>query len=257
MNIKLAGSRTLPTSNMIPCSWMVLGIFFFNCILEVELTERRPSRKPRKLFHTSRKHRREPKTVGTFKAIDLSEESDQEEDENGEYTSAFIEKEDLPNAFTICSAFSVDAWTTEFSQSAMFALLTKEGHYWSFFELYASDKHTEYWAKVGEVMLNVKDNSKFFPLTWSRACFALDLQLNKMWVVVNGKMLGEQNFEGNEVAGKPEDLNILIGFDDEECENTGKATNLNVFSSVLSVGRMEKITEAGAEECFFSNKKNK
>ena len=154
--------------------WILIASFFYCCLTEVEPAERKPLRKPRKLFHTTRKPR-QPKSVGTFKAIDLSEESDQEEDENGEYTSAFIKKEDLPNSFTICSAFSVDAWTTEFSQSAMFALLSEDGQYWAFFELYASDKHTEYWAKVGEVMLNVKDDIKFFPLSWSRACFAIDL----------------------------------------------------------------------------------
>ena len=227
---------------------IIIASLFYCCLIEVEPAERKPLRKPRKVFHTTRKYR-QPKSVGTFKAIDLSEESDQEEDENGEYTSAFIKKEDLPNSFTICSAFSVDAWTTEFSQSAMFALLSEDSHYWAFFELYASDKHTEYWAKVGEVMLNVKDDIKFFPLTWSRACFALDLDQNRMWVVVNGKLLGEQSFSPNQVEEKPENLNILMGFDDEECENTGKTTNLNVFSSVLSVARMERMTEAGGEEC--------
>ena len=127
---------------MIMWSWLLLGSFFC-CFLEVEPVEGNPLRKPRKVVHTKGRYR-QPKSVGTFKAIDLSEDSDQEEDENGEYTSAFIEKENLPDSFTICSAFSVDSWSTEFSQSALFALLSEEGQYWAFFELYASDKHTEY-----------------------------------------------------------------------------------------------------------------
>ena len=55
-----------------------------------------------------------------------------------------------------------------------------------------------------------------------------------IWVVVNGKLLGEQKFDPKDVEGKPKNLNMLIGLDDEECENTGKITNLNVFSSVLA-----------------------
>ena len=49
-----------------------------------------------------------------LKVLDFSADNDHEPDINGDYTSATLEAGSLPESFTICSAFMVEAWTTEF-----------------------------------------------------------------------------------------------------------------------------------------------
>ena len=188
--------------------------------------------------------------MGILKAFDFSMESDHEADTNEEYTSASVKKADLPSSFTVCSAFSVESWSTEFSNAQMFALLDSTGNYWAFLELYAAEGHTEFWAKAGDVTLTVKTEVKFFPLKWSMVCLALDFNLYLMQVVVDGKLLGEkQGFTKQEIGTVPEHFSLLIGIDNMMDENTGRTTNLNVFSSVLSVDRMEGMTRSGGEDC--------
>ena len=58
-----------------------------------------------------------------MKVLDFFDDSDLEMDSNGEYTSATLEALPVPEAFTICSAVMVQAWTTSFSSGDMFALL--------------------------------------------------------------------------------------------------------------------------------------
>ena len=47
--------------------------------------------------------------------------------------------------------------------------------------------------------MTVKTGVKFFPLKWSIVCFALDLNLFQMRVVVDGELLGEQGFNKEEI----------------------------------------------------------
>ena len=53
-------------------------------------------------------------------------------DINGEYTGATLEAGPLPESFTICSAFMVEAWTADFGSALMFELLNKDGYTWIF-----------------------------------------------------------------------------------------------------------------------------
>ena len=46
-----------------------------------------------------------------LKFLDCPADSNQEPDSNGEYTGATLEAGDLPELFTICSAFMEDAWS--------------------------------------------------------------------------------------------------------------------------------------------------
>ena len=50
--------------------------------------------------------------------LSFSDDNDNKADRNGEYTSATLEKENLPMSFTICAAFMVEAWNSDF-QSAL------------------------------------------------------------------------------------------------------------------------------------------
>ena len=64
----------------------------------------------------------------TTKVIDFSLDVDQAPDSNGSYTSATLEKEDLPPSFTICAAYMVEAWTTGFTAAEIFVLRDNDGY---------------------------------------------------------------------------------------------------------------------------------
>ena len=50
-----------------------------------------------------------------LKVFDFSADNDHEPDSNGEYTGATLNAGFLPESFTICSTFMIDAWTTVFT----------------------------------------------------------------------------------------------------------------------------------------------
>ena len=52
----------------------------------------------------------ESETNRTFKALDFSQDNDGRPDENGDFTKATFQIENIPSSFTICSAFMVEAW---------------------------------------------------------------------------------------------------------------------------------------------------
>ena len=82
-------------------------------------------------------------TQPTTKVIDFSLDVDQAPDSNGSYTSATLEKEDLPPSFTICTAFMVEAWNTEFTSAVMFTINDNGDGQWSYVTFYAASDHTE------------------------------------------------------------------------------------------------------------------
>ena len=82
-----------------------------------------------------------------LKVLDFSADNDDEPDSEGEFTSATLEIGALPESFTICSAFMVDAWTTKFTAAYMFVLMDSEERIWGRINLYAASSFTEY--KVG------------------------------------------------------------------------------------------------------------
>ena len=59
----------------------------------------------------------------TRKVLDFSADNDQVIDSNGNFTSATLNAGALPESFTICSAFMVEAWTTEFNSARIFNML--------------------------------------------------------------------------------------------------------------------------------------
>ena len=70
-----------------------------------------------------------------------------------------------------------------------------------------------------------------------------------MRVVVDGELLGEQGFNKEEIGEVPANFSLLVGIDNMMDENTGRTTNLNVFSSMLSADRMEGMTASGGDAC--------
>ena len=85
----------------------------------------------------------------TTKVLDFSADNDQNWDNNGDFTSATLNARALPESFTICSAFMVDAWTTEFTSADMITLLDDDGYKYGGIEMYAEKTYTEYYAYLG------------------------------------------------------------------------------------------------------------
>ena len=109
-----------------------------------------------------------------LKVLDFSADNNHEPDSNGEYTRATLEAGPLPESFTICSAFMVEAWTTEFSCADIFTLLDNDGNRWGSITLYAAASYTEYLVSLGPVHFINQTVTVFFPLQWSRVCLCLD-----------------------------------------------------------------------------------
>ena len=96
------------------------------------------------------------------KVFDLLADNDHEPDGNGEYTSAILEASPLPESFIICSAFMVEAWTTDFSEAVLFTLLDNNGITWANINLYATPSSTKYKVHFG-LVLYIKLRTYFFP----------------------------------------------------------------------------------------------
>ena len=107
--------------------------------------------------------------------LDFSADNDQEPDRNGEYTSATLAADlALPESFTICLAFMVEAWTTEFSGARMFILLDDDGYSWGYIHLFAVDSYTQYRVKLGPVFFVRQVEAVYFPLQWAHVCLSLE-----------------------------------------------------------------------------------
>ena len=78
-----------------------------------------------------------------LKFLDFSADSNHEPDSNGEYTCATLEAGDLPELFTICSAFMEDAWTIKFVSAIMFTILANRKGSWGSINLVVSPYYTQ------------------------------------------------------------------------------------------------------------------
>ena len=63
---------------------------------------------------------------------------------------------------------------------------------------------------------------------------------------MDGKELIEKNLK---VTQRPKNLTLILGSNGDSVEMTGRTTNLNIFSSALSVTKMKNLTEAGVTQC--------
>ena len=141
--------------------------------------ELKESVRERRRIGQTRTQDRQSRSVSTLKVLDFSADGDQQPDSNGEYTGATLEAGPLPESFTICSAFMVEAWTTEFTSGAIFALLDMEGGPWGLINLGAASSYTQYELWLGPVDFSNQTETVLFPLQWSRACLSLDSGLRE------------------------------------------------------------------------------
>ena len=72
--------------------------------------------------------------------------------------------------------------------------------------------------------------------------------IGQVVLVVDGKLLGVEEYQVGNDLERPLKLSLRLGLL-VKTEFTGRVSDLNVYSSPLSVETMMNITEAGGEEC--------
>jgi hypothetical protein len=192
----------------------------------------------------------------TINVLDFSLDTDHMPDSGGEYTHASLlrdPKGDLPPAFTICSAFMVKAWTTEFSSAYLFQLNGADGSRWGYVQLWAASSFTKFDIELGGERITATDTAPMmFPHQWTRACLSLDPGSGRVRLVVDGTVLEDGIHQGimEEDSRRPSSLRLNLGYDTiMRYEFEGRISDLNVFSSPLPIKQMKQLTTAGGEEC--------
>ena len=81
----------------------------------------------------------------------------------------------------------------------MFVLLDNDGYTWGLIILFADgSSYTQYQVKLGPVLFSKQTDTMFFPLQWTRACLSLDSVAGKVTLVVDGQLLGEEEYKREE-----------------------------------------------------------
>lgn len=194
--------------------------------------------------------------------MDFSLDNDNAVDSNEAYTSATLKKNDMPPSFTICAAYMIEAWPTDSTEVRMFVLQGKNFGYgygahdsetafdYGYVSMYAAPDYTEYEARFAFVHVRAHIPAVYIPLQWTRVCVSLDTDSSRVRLVVEGKMLGEAEYNMEEDDNKPPHLNMQLGVSRaRRVEFTGSVSSVNIFSSALSLERMVGMTTAGGEEC--------
>ena len=89
------------------------------------------SEKPTTVERTKAKRLAKADDGAKHSVIILSDDIDGEPDGRGEFTMATLAKPDLPAAFTVCTAFKVEAWTTGYQWAVLATLTDDAGDRWA------------------------------------------------------------------------------------------------------------------------------
>ena len=195
---------------------------------------------------------RVPNCDSMIKVIDFSADNDDKADSNGEYTSASINAGAMPLSFTICSAFTVEAWSSKSYESMIISLLDAK-RTWAYVKMQKTSDEVYFLVYYGiDVQLHASTPFYFFPMKWLRFCVSLDSEKREVVLVVDGQMQARKVYTREEDPKKemPANLSLLVGCNMGcEKEYTGRISDLNVFQSWLSVEKMVGLTKAGGKEC--------
>ena len=152
----------------------------------------------------------------------------------GDWHEAFLIKEDLTPSFTIC-----DAATASYGMYIFY-----KGQSKGLVSIVHLEEYTQYFITIiGGPSLVVINSTIRFPLQWTRVCVSLDTDSAMIRLVVEGQMLGQEEFKVDEDVNKTATIQIIV------TRESGYVSSMNVFSSALSLERMEGMTTAGGEEC--------
>ena len=174
-----------------------------------------------------------------LKVVDLSQDNDCEPDVNETYTHASLYKENLPPSFTICLAFIMDNMGG-YANSPLFLLLDDTNETWLSVQLFSLPTHTEFTIQFSDVGFTARSADPFFPMQWMRVCFSFDAIKSMVTLVVDREQVEEKEIV---LESRPLNLNMVLGWDGDDLESTGKFTEVNIFSTVLQ--RMQGMTMNG------------
>ena len=186
----------------------------------------------------------------TTRAVSFDDDNDSDTDENGEFTGVVLEKPNLPPSFTVCTAYNVLAWKTQWLTYNYWIMNDDNGGMWAFINPASNVGDVTFGIRFGPLEVGANDPGVYFPLRWMRSCTSLDVAAGKVKFVLNGKLLGEYDYNPEEDTRRPSKLFLFTGYDAINYqEDVGHVTNINIFSSALAVERMEAATLAGGAEC--------
>ena len=173
------------------------------------------------------------------------------------------QKENLPDSYTICSSIFVKFATTDI---AILQMLTQDGTPWYRLALFSSrdlDKMSEtlvLWtvnpmSGLFEVQYLSSPHIPIVPNSWYHICMGLDTVSGLLRIVVNGVVMVNEETDNFRNVGhlKPKSLDgklllfkgYIKGF---WYQHRGITSNLNIFSSILSVENMVTRT-SGSDDC--------
>ena len=174
-----------------------------------------------------------------------------------EYTYASLTKPDMPDDFTICGAYRLQAWTIAFRTAHFFQINAKDDSKWSSMKMETNyienGGSSDLQVSIGGVSFQKTLKKMFFPETWFRWCLSVDTVAKRVVLVVNGELLEEKdNLQGD--FNLPADLKILLGIsrrlsDGYVQEIPGQYANYNIFSGSQSIEKMAAMTKAGDQDC--------
>ena len=181
-----------------------------------------------------------------LKALDFSLDNDGRTDEKTRYTHASLRKENLPLSFTICTAFMVKSWTS-YQNARLFVLRDDNGHVWLWVEIAAMTTYTEFSFQFEDSpRILTRSELLFYPLQWTRVCLSRDSNTSLARMIVDGELLVEHQVE---VKIKLGPFDLVLGLLKKTYEQPGQTTNLNIFSSALTVDQMKSQTRPGEVGC--------
>ena len=166
---------------------------------------------------------------------------------------------DMPSSWTICSAFMLNDWPRpDSSELTVWTVLGQDIYYFAL-SISTTESGTIYKATVRSLHPYTTEKV-VFPGRWIRSCFShqkMENNKTRLRLVVDGALIGEENFE--EVDHLiPYSYSLVVGqieFWSGESWNQnlfrGMATDVNMFSSALTMERMVDMTNGqGGENCW-------
>ena len=197
---------------------------------------------------------RKPRFREVINVLDFSEDIDQEPDSNGSFSHASLTRDTMPLSFTICTAFLVEAWTTEFSVATLLHFNGRDGSRWGLLSLTTDAAYTQYGIKFGEEQFVAYSSRIVFPLQWVHLCLSLHTGTGMVGLVVDGQVVVEEARDGlGRDPNSPNSLSLVVGFTWDgykfKAEYTGRWANINMFSSALSLDKLVAMTTAGGKKC--------
>ena len=240
------------------CNIFIL-LLSFHFALQVNLKhlEREQRRATESAIREKRSAANDPRdiTKNPFNVLSFSEDNDGQQDTNGEYTSASLERPMLPDSFTICLAFKFGAWTNKYADNRILTMSKDSTDStvteWGYITLFVLSNYTKIDVKLGPAMLSAEIHAVVFPQQWTRFCLSLDSSFGKVArFVVDGWMLRKQPYMRKDDRERPAHLHLILGFyPDLLIEQEGEVANLNFYSNILSIDMMMDITRPGSSKC--------